>query len=336
MTRADHALAERVTTIAFEQPQRIRAQVVAAMRAAIPNNLGMFVKCSIDPAGVRRFTGLVVNGDREVVERVLPFAEAPALDCPWLPPHTDPGVIDRFVRIRSYYDPAYQSSFEAEQKIWSRLETGDQVRAVLCDGFRLLGWIGLVRRGSGQVFSRREEATLQCAVGGIKAALAAAEALESRDLEQGLAAVYRPDGQVEHASAGFRAWLDADRRVHLRARVRAVDRGSEDAGIQIISGAETRLVRLDGLGGARYLVTVDHAELLRIGPEYRLTDRQRAIAELAAAGATSGEIARTLMISANTVKVHLKNVYDRLGVASRIELADAMRGEAERGRRQPG
>lgn len=325
MTQRNGALISRVQTIAFDRPQQMREQIVLAMRDAVPSNLGMFLKCTTDAAGERYFTGVILNGDHDIVERLRPFIDAPALDCPWLPPHTDPSVIDNFIRIRSHYDYAYQTSFETERRIWSTLETGDQVRAVLCDGVRLLGWIGLVRRGRDQRFSQHEERTLQSALGVIKAALAAIEALESEDIEEGLAAVYRADGKIEHASPPFRRWLDPTRSAGLCRWVRDVDRGSERGGTQITGGAETRIVRLEGLAGVRYLVTVDRAELLRIGPEYRLTERQREVAELAAVGATNVQIASTMAISPNTVKMHLKNIYERLGVGSRMELSQALR-----------
>lgn len=56
-----------------------------------------------------------------------------------------------------------------------------------------------------------------------------------------------------------------------------------------------------------------------------LSERQRAVAQYAAAGATSLQIAETLHLSAHTVRHHLKTVYRRLGVSSRLELSRALR-----------
>jgi DNA-binding CsgD family transcriptional regulator len=55
-----------------------------------------------------------------------------------------------------------------------------------------------------------------------------------------------------------------------------------------------------------------------------LTPRQAEISEYAASGATVGEIASHLGISAETVRSHLKTVYRNLGIANRVELARAM------------
>lgn len=52
-----------------------------------------------------------------------------------------------------------------------------------------------------------------------------------------------------------------------------------------------------------------------------LTTRQRDVTRLVAAGWSNAEIARRLGISDQTVKNHLKAIFERLGVASRLQLA---------------
>jgi DNA-binding CsgD family transcriptional regulator len=56
-----------------------------------------------------------------------------------------------------------------------------------------------------------------------------------------------------------------------------------------------------------------------------LTRREREVAGLAAAGSTSREIATKLFLSVRTVDNHLQNVYSKLGVTSRDELAGKLR-----------
>ncbi len=56
-----------------------------------------------------------------------------------------------------------------------------------------------------------------------------------------------------------------------------------------------------------------------------LTPRQSEIAQLAALGHTNAEIAAALGISINTVKARLKEVFERLDVCNRTELANVLR-----------
>jgi DNA-binding CsgD family transcriptional regulator len=56
-------------------------------------------------------------------------------------------------------------------------------------------------------------------------------------------------------------------------------------------------------------------------PFSSLTPRQLGVALLAARGSTNGEIAAALDLSENTIKKHLKDVFERIGISNRTELA---------------
>jgi DNA-binding CsgD family transcriptional regulator len=51
-----------------------------------------------------------------------------------------------------------------------------------------------------------------------------------------------------------------------------------------------------------------------------LTSTETSVAHLAAGGKTNREIAETLFISPHTVNTHLRHIFDKLGVRSRIQL----------------
>lgn len=60
-------------------------------------------------------------------------------------------------------------------------------------------------------------------------------------------------------------------------------------------------------------------------PHSPLSKREREIVELVLAGHRNREIAELLDITEGTVKTHLHNIYDKLGVGSRMQLAHAAR-----------
>jgi DNA-binding NarL/FixJ family response regulator len=64
-----------------------------------------------------------------------------------------------------------------------------------------------------------------------------------------------------------------------------------------------------------------HGALLMV----TLTAREAEVAELVGAGATNAEIARALYMSLGTVKTHLRQIYSKLGVRNRTQLAILLR-----------
>ena len=63
-------------------------------------------------------------------------------------------------------------------------------------------------------------------------------------------------------------------------------------------------------------------------PREELSPREQEVHELLAQGLTNEEIAKLLYISLSTTKVHVKHIFEKLGVRSRFEAARALRDDA--------
>jgi DNA-binding CsgD family transcriptional regulator len=57
-----------------------------------------------------------------------------------------------------------------------------------------------------------------------------------------------------------------------------------------------------------------------------LTPSERRVADVAAKGLTTRQIAETLFVSPKTVEFHLRHIYQKLDIASRGELAKLIAG----------
>jgi len=62
-------------------------------------------------------------------------------------------------------------------------------------------------------------------------------------------------------------------------------------------------------------------------PTTDLTARENEVHGLLAQGLTNEQIAKQLYISLSTTKVHVKHIYEKLGVQSRLEAARALRDD---------
>jgi DNA-binding CsgD family transcriptional regulator len=167
------------------------------------------------------------------------------------------------------------------------------------------------RRGS----ARATAAEVMLARG--DAAAAAATAIDAAEL---LDRCGRPSSAARVRLVAGRAWAAA---------------GETERGVSCLEGARATFLE----AGAPRLADEAARELRRLGlrvarPGGRaaasagglrlLSDREREVASLVAAGRTNGEIAAALHLSEKTVANHLTRIFEKLGISSRAALAAAV------------
>ena len=93
----------------------------------------------------------------------------------------------------------------------------------------------------------------------------------------------------------------------------------------VIDSARVNITRDVELG--RVALELDSLPLPEKQLAGALTQRQREVAELARSGATAPQIALALDIGEATVRAHMKAIYQRFGIRSRVELANILRDD---------
>ena len=151
--------------------------------------------------------------------------------------------------------------------------------------------------------------------------------LQARRRAKGaLAAV---DGRSLYANAaGGRFVASSDREALWAWAQRCVHQGPDSTSpLQLASGrvtAECEAIRDGGhlIGAIVRFASVPSGALVGGHAGWaRLTDAERSVAELVAAGYTNREAATTLFLSPHTVDYHLRHIFRKLDISSRIELA---------------
>jgi DNA-binding CsgD family transcriptional regulator len=145
--------------------------------------------------------------------------------------------------------------------------------------------------------------------------------------------VASPDERLGWMTRSVEALEDSETRLDYAYALHALGCAQREAGIDAAGETLRAALDLAEQCGGRALARDALAELHAAGSRPRrprlegpesLTEREADIAELAASGMTNGEIAEDLVVTPRTVAFHLGNVYRKLGISGRSELAAAL------------
>jgi len=145
------------------------------------------------------------------------------------------------------------------------------------------------------------------------------------------------EGSIDHLERATLLYRDVPRPLAYASALEDLGRlraqhGQNDAAIEAFDHA---LVIATGIGAAWDAARL-RGRLRRLGVRRRpaaprrprtgwasLTDAESAVATLAAQGSTNREIANKLFVTPHTVNTHLRHIFEKLGVKSRMQLVRA-------------
>lgn len=323
MTPRTSELYRALATLSSEDPFDARDELMEKLKALLGADAVVYQRF-VEGADGPRVAGLRVlgGGGLEVLERLEGTGTKPmprVIDPRYTPPHFQ--NVARVWLIHDHREVGTSSEIYREYML--PLGFSDQVRMTAFEGDRHVGYISAIFL-DGRVFERARLEELAALEAPLRAALGGLEDL--RELGSGSWPghwVVSPTGQVMHHDGRLALSRSADRALadEVSAAVRAFDAGRGTPIAPIRDGHEARIVRLTGFSGSSYLVQLTRSPPATTETGSGLTARQRDVARLAAEAATVTEIAELLSLSPNTVKTHLRRIYEVLGVGNRAELA---------------
>lgn len=222
---------------------------------------------------------------------------------------------------------------QTHDQFWVPQNITSALGMVVVHQARILGWVGVFRRQGEKIFvpadRKRIQPHFKMVTARVVLASQRAEALFS---PHEMVAEFDATGAVTTLSRAMKQWLDVPtNQTALQQQVTAFAATDEPEARGLTGRASVHLTRMRCMDSAvgtagcgahseRVLarLTLTTHPLMPIGP--RLTPAQRPVADLAVAGATVPEIARALGKSPETVRVQMRDIYHRLGLASRVEL----------------
>lgn len=206
----------------------------------------------------------------------------------------------------------------AYQFIYGPAEVGDQLRALMYQGRRLLGWFGVYRRGFGERFTKQEQDILNAKVSSFKATMSAIETFSQSQRPDSIThIIFDAQKRMSWASPELVPWLNEQRISRLKDGLKAGHFVLDGIGISIIP------MHLPG-HGFEWLVTLEPARYFERSALYGLSEHTHLVALLLTKGFSVQNIATELDCDLKTVRNHVNILHRRFGTSSLVRLALAL------------
>ncbi|MCA9613213.1 MAG: helix-turn-helix transcriptional regulator [Myxococcales bacterium] len=282
-------------------------------------------------AATDRIARVTTAGDRETSRAWEAITGAPVerMARSWRPERPRPAELNRFSRLivgteTAAHHPGLEWIFD---RYYRPFGLASQLRALLYEGDLFLGYLMVARTGDRKSFRAREPV----AASSLQRARRALDALWHDTLPSEVGYAVVPSGETDaravQLSPSLEVWATSSRRRELAAAAHAFERGGDTT--FYLDGARLECSAIAAPEVRSVHLTVRPPSRVRLDGSHGLSERQRVVAQLAGAGATLAEIARELSVAESTVKHHLRGAYERLGVANRVELVEALRRGSE-------
>jgi DNA-binding CsgD family transcriptional regulator len=192
--------------------------------------------------------------------------------------------------------------------------------SVVCDG-SFAGWIGAFRVDDEPDFTIKDRQRLQQRVAAYCYCIDMARRLEGHAPRSRALLLLNDRGDITHMCARAARLIDNN---GLLDQIRAVLPKTTHVTSFTLDDRLVRVTAIAGVTGRLFCVDIVPALHWKVPALAMMSLQKRRVAELVALGATVDEIGRGLDLSPWTVRTYLRQIYESLGIASRVELAEAV------------
>ncbi len=328
-------------------PTRIRQELLTAIAGIVKARSGLTYSW-IQDGREMRLCELTAIGEPDFVKFVpttdgIPYSQLVSTD-PCSPDYDTSFVEDPCVAHTSFVIVRAEQFADAGLivQLWRPHLIKACLGLIIIHAGRIMGWIGVYRHDHEPDFTAADKAALRPYIAIVTERLVQCSRRASAlypDSES--YAVFSNSGTLQKSTPAMERWCTEETyREALSAAVSRFVAGGEKEDHVLIGRGRVKLLCLGESGASGPPRASPHSTgtqggdliiarvIQGVHPKapvgLRLTPALRKVADIAVLGATVPEIARSLEKSPETVRVQLRDIYQRLGLASRIELVQLM------------